>query len=231
MIQKFEKQMRKNVNKGNYSIDIKSSDGIDDEKFHPNKRGALVCEVIICYKDEFENIENQIQSLEDCIEEKNKIIKKLQDELSDIDQINQKEIIKIKEENSAKVDELNEDLHDKDLQIQKTKTEYETKIGQIKEDYQKEISSLKESQFNSEYHMKISDHEKELNKMRGNCLKLRVRENKEYSSYIEELDNLGRLEKFRNKDKAILKEMKAYNVQSIDDEAIDVNFNLIKKAE
>ena len=63
--------------------------------------------------------------------------------------------------------------------------------------------------------------------MRGNCLKLRVRENKEYSSYIEELDKLGRLAKFRNKDKDILKEMKSYNKSTIDEEAIDVNFNLI----
>ena len=245
---------------------------LDRDRFRKSKsskdRSRLETEIYIIFKEDFDDLENQmsensskIQSLEADIEDKNQTIKKLQDRLTAIDKDHQKEIEKIKQEDSAKVDELKEDLHEKDLEIEETKTKYERTIGNLKEDHQKEISHLKEShqkgieglklfdedkhmkisdhisevsqlkdnQFKEDYHMKISDHEKALNRMRGNCLKLRVRENREYSSYIDELDNLGIISKLRNHDKEIIRQMRAYNKQTIDDKAIDVNFNLIDK--
>lgn len=241
MIQKYETNLRKNISKGNYALEF-SDDNIDDKKFHQNKRGAYVSEVIVIFKDDFADYENQmnekIKSMEEELEEKNQTIKKLEDRLSAIDEDHQKEIGNLKQEHSAKVNQLNEDLHDKDLEIEKVKTKYEREIGDLKEKYERELGDFREEIqkeineleiFDEDYHMKISDHEKALNEMRGNCLKLRVRENKEYSSYIDDLDNLGVLSKLRNKDKEIIKQMRAYNNQTIDEKAIDVNFNLIDK--
>lgn len=218
---------------------------VDKTKFKKGKsqRGVqrLESKCFVILKEDFEeyekDINSQIEKLKNEIAEKDKSIKSLQNRLSTIDEGKEEEIKKLNDDYSERIDKLNDDLHEKDLEIERTKTEYEKKIGGLKifdadshmsiADHQKEINNLE--LFDEEYHMKISDHEKELNKMRGNCLKLRVRENKGYSSYIEELDKLGRWDKFRNKDKAILKEMRTYNNSSIDDKAIDVNFNLIDK--
>lgn len=216
-------------------FDDKDRKKIDKSKFQKGKstRGVerLQANCLVILKEDFEEYEkdfqSQMQSLRDDIEAKNNRIKMIENDLSNIEEKHQKELKDLKKEYSDKIDELNEDLHEKDLEIEKTKTKYEKELGVFRESIQKEINGLK--LFDEEYHMNISDHEKALNKMRGNCLKLRVRENKEYSSYIDELDNLGRLDKLMNKDKAILKEMRSYNKQSIDDEAIDVNFNLIDK--
>ncbi len=271
MMKYFKRPLKKIFNKGKlkeYQISLGVNSDIDDNRFYQNEKGRMICDVIICFPDEFEKMKNehekfqsQMQSLKDEINEKKKTIEKLQNQLSSIDEDNKKKIKELDDKYSDKVKQLNKDLHEKDLEIEKTKTDYEVKIGNLKEKYQGQIGDLKEktqkdlndlelfdgdkhmlikdhdeevsklSIFNPEYHMKKEDHQKELNRMRGNCLKLRVRENKKYSSYIDELDNLGRLDKFLNKDKKLLKEMKSFNKSSIDEKAIDVNFNLINKGE
>ena len=163
MIQKFETNLRKNIGKGNYALEF-SDDNIDDEKFHQNKRGAYVREVIVIFKDDFNDYENQmnekIKSLEDVIADKNQTIKKLEDDLSTIDEDYQKKIENIKQENNAKIDELKEALHDKDLEIERTKTRYEKEIGVFREDIQKEINDL--DLYDEDKHMKIKDHENEV---------------------------------------------------------------------
>jgi len=95
-------------------------------------------------------------------------------------------------------------------------------------EHQKEINNL--TLFDEEYHMKISDHEKEMNKIRGNCLKLRVNDSNNNLRQIGHLERLGRLGKFMNKDKDILSEMKQYNQKIVDEDAIDVHYNLIDNA-
>lgn len=229
-VQDFDKEDIKKVDKTKFKKG-KSQRGV--------KRLESKCFVIL--KEDFEeyerDINSQIEKLKNEIAEKDKSIESLQNQLSNIDEVNEEEIKKLDDDYSEEVQQLKEDLHEKDLEIERTKTEYEKKIGELKifdedshmsiAEHQKEINNLK--LFDEEYHMKKEDHQKALNKMRGNCLKLRVRENKGYSSYIEELDKLGRWDKFRNKDKAILKQMRGYNLQTIDEEAIDVNFNLIDK--
>ena len=209
------------------------------------------------FEDYEKDIHSQIQSLESTIANQKKTIEELENRLSSIDGDHEEETKKIADEYSDKVDQLKADLHEKDLEIERTKTKYESEIGDIKKSYEARIGEFREEiqkeinelelfdadkhmtikahneelsnleLFDAEYHMKKEDHQKALNKMRGNCLKLRVRENKEYSSYIEQLDKLGRLAKFRNHDKPILKEMELYNKSTIDEEAIDVQFNLI----
>ena len=213
----FESNMRKTFYKKTgklkeYSIkSLGVNSPINEDIFEETDDGRLVCDVLICFPDEYAEFQNEheefqskIQSLEKTISDHEETIKKLENQLSNIEEDYQKEMKDLKEKYSGKVDGLKADLHDKDLEIEKMKTKYAEEIGDIK-----------------------ADHQKELNRMRGNCLKLRVRENKGYSSYIEELDSLGKIDKLFNRDKAIIKKMRRYNVEAIDEEAIDVQFNLI----
>ena len=143
---------------------------LDKDKFRKTKsqrnESRLEAEVYIILKEDFNKIEDnfsKIQSLEEVIEDKDKTIKKLKDDLSAIDEDYQKKIENIKEENNAKMDELKEALHDKDLEIEKTKTRYEEKIGNLKEAYQKEINGLE--LYDKDKHMKISDHNEEVSNL------------------------------------------------------------------
>ncbi len=147
---------------------------LDREKFQKAKstknKSRLQAETYVILKEDFDDYENQmteniskINSLEDVIADKNQTIKKLEDNLSAIDEDYQKKIENIKEENNAKIDELKEALHDKDLEIEKTKTRYEEKIGNLKEAYQKEINGLE--LYDKDKHMKISDHNEEVSNL------------------------------------------------------------------
>ena len=78
--------------------------------------------------------------------------------------------------------------------------------------------------------MKLSDHEKKINEMRSNCLRLRTIDSNNNLRQIDNLEKLGRLDKFRNRDKEILREMRQFNQKIVDEDAIDVEFNLIDKA-
>lgn len=110
------------------------------------KEGRLESEIYIIFKEDFDDLENnisKIQSLEAELEEKNQTIKKLEDGLSAIDEDHQKEMENIKQDNSAKVKALKDDLHDKDLEIERVKTEYEKQIGNLKEEHSANIDELK----------------------------------------------------------------------------------------
>ena len=140
---------------------------LDKDKFRKTKsqrnESRLEAEVYIILKEDFNKIEDnfsKIQSLEEVIEDKDKTIKKLKDDLSAIDEDYQKKIENIKEENNAKMDELKEALHDKDLEIEKTKTRYEKEIGLFREEIQKDINALE--LYDEDKHMKIKDHENEV---------------------------------------------------------------------
>lgn len=265
MMKTFKSQMKKEFYKNGklkqYSISMGVNTEINEDLFQENENGKMVCDVVICFPDEFKKLteehqkfQAENQTLKKTLEEKKKSLEIAENKLSNIEGKHQKEMQEMKEEYSRKIDGLNEDLHEKDLEREKTigdlKEKYQSQIGDLKEKTQKdlnglelfdedkhmlikdhndEISSLK--LFDEEYHMKKEDHQKALNDMRGNCLKLRVRDNKEYSAYLEKLDRLGKLDKLRNKDKPIIKEMMSFNNSIIDEEAIDVDFNLIEKKE
>lgn len=137
---------------------------LNKDKFRKTKsqrnESRLEADVYIILKEDFNEIENnfsKIQSLEEDIQDKDKTIKQLQDDLSAIDEDYQKKIENIKREDNAKIDELNEALHDKDIEIEKVKTRYEKEIGNLKESYQKEINGL--DLFDEDKHMKIKDHD------------------------------------------------------------------------
>lgn len=193
---------------------IKNLKESHEDKFKKTKsqrdESRLETDVYIILKDDFDEIENRmteytskIQSLEDVIEDKDKTIKKLQDDLSAIAEDNQKRIDKIKDDYSAKIDELNETIHNKDLEIEKTKTEYEEKIGNLKESHQKEINNLK--LFDEDSHMTKLDHTKEINGIKDKI----VIETIQYNDRINDLDNNLRPLKYIKGDyKPIIKELK-----------------------
>lgn len=286
MMKYFKRQMRKIFYKDKslkgYSISIgKNDENIDESKFENN-----VCDVIVCYEDDYNNLlqensnlHHQVKDLEGKLNKKtqtnkdstsslyekldeltleNKKLKESHsNELLEIDKKHQEDLKSKDDEYSNKLDELNKELlsqsesnkkevlelkdeyltSHQDLQkeidslkneISELKTSHLKEVNELNEKHHQEISNL--TLYDEEYHMKLSDHEKKLNEMRGNCLRLRTIDSNNNLRQIENLERLGRLEKFRNKDKDILYEMRQFNQKIVDEDAIDVDFNLIDEA-
>lgn len=267
--------MRKNFYKDKslkgYSISIgKNDENIDESKFEDN-----VCDVIVCYEDDFDNIlqentnlQNKVKDLEGKLDKKtqtnkdstsslyekideltleNKKLKEAHsNELLDIDKKHQEDLKSKDDEYSQKIDVLNKELLSQSEANKKEVLELKDEYIQSNKDLQKEIDSLKQiisdikdkhhqeinnlTIYDEEYHMKLSDHEKKINEMRSNCLRLRTIDSNNNLRQIDNLEKLGRLDKFRNRDKEILREMRQFNQKIVDEDAIDVEFNLIDKA-
>lgn len=275
MMKYFKRQMRKNFYKDKslkgYSISIgKNDENIDEGRFEDN-----VCDVIVCYEDDFDNLlqentnlQNKVKDLEGKLDKKtqtnkdstsslyekidelnlenkklkeshsneiNEITEKHQEDLkSKDDEYSQKieglnkELLSQSEANKKEVLELKDDYINSNKKLQKEIDSLRQEISDLKDKHHEEIDNL--TIYDEEYHMKISDHEKEMNKIRGNCLKLRVNDSNNNLRQIGHLERLGRLGKFMNKDKEILSEMKQYNQKIVDEDAIDVHYNLIDNA-
>ena len=335
MMKYFEKKMKKVFSKGkfrNYTITINKGDDVDETKFNENE-----CDVIICYKDDFDNQlqqiaenQNQINSLNQKIiqlEEKlakktksnqsstsevyeklnekvsevkhlekshekelsslhqkhlqdletkdnefNSKINQLNEELSSkdaiIDDIQSKskdeihhqkeehlkeinhlqenqskmisdlksEISQLKEDHLKEVNHLDNDNANKIIELEKShqkevnqlsdeiaslKLNHKDEISELKQSYIDEISELKENQFNDEYHMKISDHQKEISDIKDYLVNLRMKDHNQHERFISDLEDLGFFEKHSSKYSNILKEMKEINQKKllkIDDE-------------
>ena len=268
MMKYFKRQMRKNFYKDKslkgYSISIgKNDENIDESKFKDN-----VCDVIVCYEDDFDkllqekiNLKNKVKDLEDNINKKTQTNKdstsslyekideltlenkKLKDahskELLDIDRKHQEDLKSKDDEYANKIDGLNKELLSQSelnkKEVLKLKDDSQKEIdplnqtiSDLKDKHHQEINNL--TIYDEEYHMKLSDHEKKINEMRINCLRLRTIDSNNNLRQIDTLEKLGRLDKFRNKDKEILKEMRQFNQKIVDEDAIDVEFNLIDEA-
>lgn len=245
----FKKIMYK-VKENTFRIqDFTKRDNVDESKFveGKNQRGTpqMQTQMLVLYQEEFTNLEKEIQSLNEDITEKDNTIKKLQHELSTIEQTHSKSTEKIKEENYQRIDELNNTIKTKDNNINTMKLNHSKEIARLKNDiaqlekkhlqeitnikleHQKELNDL--TLYDEDYHMKISDHEKALNTIRSNCLKLRVQDCNTNIRLISKLEGYGRFEKFRNKDEDTIKEMREFNQKIIDEDAIEVHYNLIDK--
>lgn len=215
----FERPMRKDFDKkGNlkqYIISLGVRSEINEDRFHENQNGKMVCDVIICFPDEYqkfsddlENAQTQIQSLKNEILEKNESIERLENELSAIYSDHKKEIKKLKDEYDEEINQLKEDLHGKDIEIERTKAEYEKKIGDLKEanlnhiqdikifdeekhilikDHNEEVSKLKEKEFNPESDMKIEDYFLEVNGIKNRIVEGLIPHN----DNINQLDSIG----------------------------------------
>lgn len=208
----FERQMRKVFDKNGklkeYNISLGVNSQINEDRFYikqkdkktKNKKDIIVCDVLICFPDEYvefqnehEEFQSQIQSLKNEISEQRKSIESMENQLSSIHSEHQKELERIDDEHSGKIDELNEVIHEKDMEIERTKTKYETDIGNLKEEHQKELNALKI--FDEEYHMRIQDHQSEV-------FDLKEEHQKEFSGIKDQItretihhnDNLNSLE-------------------------------------
>lgn len=240
MINGIKRPMRKDFNsKGKlkqYLISLGVNTKINEDRFHQNENGKMVCDVVICFPDEFEKLteehqqfQSQIKTLKKSLEEKEKSLEIAENKLSNIEEEHKKEIKKLKKEYSDKIDELNDDFHEKDLEIERTKTKYEKEIGVFRESIQKEINNLelfdedkhmliKDHQaevsglklFDDEYHMNITDHQKKISGIKDKI----VRETIQYNDKISELEKSLRLSGYiRGHHKSKIKELK----EGIDD--------------
>ena len=217
----FERQMRKvfrtNGKLKEYVITLGSKSEIEDSKFYKNKNGIMVCDVLVCFPDEYKklmsdhnDLQSQITELNETISSQKKTIERLENQLSSIDKDHQKELKKLDDEYSAKVDELNKDLHEKDLEIERTKTKYEKELGLFREDIQKEINKLE--LYDEEYHMKITDHQKEVSGIKDRIVRETIHHNDNLNSLEKNLDlledNLNLIGFIKGSPKSKLKELK-----------------------
>ena len=272
---KIKKVFYKNGKLKEYNISLGVKSEIEDDKFYENENGKLICDVIVCYEDDFDNLlqentnlQNKVKDLEGKLNKKtqtnkdstsslyekideltleNKKLKETHsNELIDITAKHQEDLKSKDDEYSQKIDVLNKDLLSQSEANKKEVLELKDEYIQSNKDLQKEIDSLKQeisdikdkhhqeinnlTIYDEEYHMKLSDHEKKINEMRSNCLRLRTIDSNNNLRQIDNLEKLGRLDKFRNRDKEILREMRQFNQKIVDEDAIDVEFNLIDEA-
>lgn len=240
MVETYESQLKKVYYKNGklkeYNLSLGVNSQINEDRFHENKNGKMVCDVLVCFPDELKKIlqehkefQSQIQSLENEIAEKDKSIESMTNRLSSIDEEHEKEIKKLTDEYSGRIGKLNEDIHEKDIEKEQVKTKYEREIGDLKESNQKEINGLKlfdeekhmlikdhqdELQnltlYNPESDMKISDHNKEVNGIKDRI----VIETIQYNDNITELEkSLSFIGFIKGKHKPIIKQMR----EGIDD--------------
>lgn len=187
--------------------------------------------------------QKHLQDLETKDNEFNSKINQLNEELSSkdaiIDDIQSKskdEIHHQKEKHLKEINHLDNDNADKILELEKShqkevnhlsdeiaslKLNHKDEISELKQSYIDEISELKENQFNDEYHMKISDHQKEISDIKDYLVNLRMKDHNQHERFISDLEDLGFFEKHSSKYSNILKEMKEINQKKllkIDDE-------------
>ena len=173
MMKYFKRQMRKNFYKDKslkgYSISIgKNDENIDESKFEDN-----VCDVIVCYEDDFDNLlqentnlKNKVKDLEGKLDKKtqtnkdstsslyekideltleNKKLKEAHsNELLDIDRKHQEDLKSKDDEYANKIDVLNKDLLSQSEANKKELLELKDEYIQSNKDLQKEIDSLKQ---------------------------------------------------------------------------------------
>ena len=184
---------------------------IDKKKFHhgksQRKESRLEAKVYVILKEDFDDYEEEVKSKMTELEES---IERLENQLSSIDKDHQKELKKLDDEYSAKVDELNKDLHEKDLEIERTKTKYEKELGLFREDIQKEINKLE--LYDEEYHMKITDHQKEVSGIKDRIVRETIHHNDNLNSLEKNLDlledKLNLIGFIKGRPKSKLKELK-----------------------
>lgn len=174
MMKEFRRPMtkvyKKNGDLKQYLISLGVNTEINEDLFHQNDKGKMVCDVVVCLENEFDKFfhehgesQSKIQALETQLKTSNQLNKNYKNRLASIDEDHQKEIKKLKDEYSAKLNKLKDDLHEKELESERIKTKYEEEIGNLKEAHQKEINGLK--LFDTEKHMSIVDHENQMKKL------------------------------------------------------------------
>ena len=200
----FEKKIRQYGDKFRVQ-DFTSNDNLDTTNFDEvkNKNGVKVLEskVIILYKDEYTNLIQENQSLKTSLEEKESIIN---DKDSTIRHL-EREIGEKKQSHNNKVNDLYQQISQLENTISELEKNHLQEKANITLEHQKEINNL--TLFDEEYHMKISDHEKKISKMKDTLVQLRMQDYQDNKQYIARLRKLGFFQKHTSEYNKILDEM------------------------
>lgn len=200
----FEKKIRQYGDKFRVQ-DFTSNDNLDTTNFDEvkNKNGVKVLEskVIILYKDEYTNLIQENQSLKASLEEKESIIN---DKDSTIRHL-EREIGEKKQSHNNKVNDLSQQISQLENTISELEKNHLQEKANITLEHQKEINNL--TLFDEEYHMKISDHEKKISKMKDTLVQLRMQDYQDNKQYIARLRKLGFFQKHTSEYNNILDEM------------------------
>lgn len=197
-----------------YAIYLGKSDGIDEKRFADNIADGdeTKCEVIVLFKDDFNNLINerdslkkQVQDLTSSINEKDSQIKSLNE--------------KLEEDKRFYIDEIRKSSEDYSENIKEVIEKHQEKMSAItseQSDHQKEISDLeiKHQKEKSEILMKHQDEMNDLKiKYNNTLVKLRTEDhteildnNKKLNRIREDLKDLGFFEKHSKTYKNLLTE-------------------------
>jgi len=199
----FEKKIRQYGDKFRVQ-DFTSNDNLDTTNFDEvkNKNGVKVLEskVIILYKDEYTNLIQENQSLKTSLEEKESIINDKDSTIRHLE-------IEIgeKKQSHNKVNDLSQQISQLENTISELEKNHLQEKANITLEHQKEINNL--TLFDEEYHMKISDHEKKISKMKDTLVQLRMQDYQNNKQYIARLRKLGFFQKHTSEYNKILDEM------------------------
>jgi len=190
----FEKQMKKVFSKDkfrNYTITINKGDNVDEGKFDDN-----VCDVIVCYKDDFHqlmqenesmklqinDLQDKILNLEAMIDKKtqsnksstSEIYEKLNEKVSEINNLkksHQIELDKLKENNSSELLDVTE-KHEKE--IENITDDFNAKIDELEDSLSSKNAIIDEvtSKSKDEIHRLKEDRLKEINNLQHNHSKV-----------------------------------------------------------
>ena len=217
----FEKVMYK-VKQNTFRIrDFTSGDKVDESKFikGTNQRGntQLQTKVCILYKDEYtalnqriQSINNEVQEYERIIKNKDNQIKELNDKLAEKNQVNTNEVIQLTKEKYNLNQEISniEKAHLQELE--KIKQTHRNQINDIHEKHTKEMESLQKEYtskidgLNNKLLDEVKANDKASNDLKKEILDMtkahqkEINQLQEYISQIKE-DNLKEINK---KDKA-----------------------------
>ena len=200
----FEKKIRQYGDKFRVQ-DFTSNDNLDTTNFDEvkNKNGVKVLEskVIILYKNEYTNLIQENQSLKASLEEKESII---EDNNSTIRHL-EREIDEKKQSHNNKVNDLSQKISQLEKAISELEKNHLQEKANITLEHQKEINDL--TLFDEDYHMKISDHEKKMSKMKDTLVQLRMQDYQDNKQFRARLRKLGFFQKHTSEYNNILNEM------------------------
>ena len=191
-----------------------------------SSKDAIINDIQSKSRDEIHHQkEEHLKEINHLQENQSKMISDLKSEISKLKEDHLKEVNHLDNDNANKIIEL-EKSHQKEVnhlsdEIASLKLNHKDEISELKQSYIDEISELKENQFNDEYHMKISDHQKEISDIKDYLVNLRMKDHNQHERFISDLEDLGFFEKHSSKYSNILKEMKEINQKKllkIDDE-------------
>lgn len=175
---------------------------IDELEESISSKNAIIDKVTSKYKDEIHHLK------EDHLKEINHLQHNHSKKISEL----KSEISQLKEDHLKKVNHLDNDNADKFLEIEKAHqdevNQLNDEIASLKLKHKDEISELKENQFNDEYHMNISDHQKKISDIKDYLVNLRMRDHQDNMRFASDFENLGFFEKHSSKYGNIIKEMK-----------------------